>query len=880
MLSLLNLRVLRPAHSHSMNKPATQTAQASHTPMMRQYLQLKAQHPETLLFYRMGDFYELFFDDAKRAARLLDISLTQRGQSAGQPIPMAGVPYHAAENYIAKLIKQGESVVICEQVGSADNKGPMQREITRIITPGTVTDDALLQEREASILAALHQHQDRCGLAYLDLSTGDFRLLETTSRQQMQSELERLQPAELLLSEDSRPDSTWQDRYTIQNRPPWHFDAETAYRNLTEHFATQDLRGFGCENLPLAIAAAGCLLNYASETQMGALPHIRGLVTESLADTVVLDVSCRRNLELEADLTGNRNNSLLGLLDGCTTAMGSRLLKRWLGQPLRDRVAIEARQQAVTELLTQYPEVAEALAPVGDIQRICTRIALSSARPRDLLALRETLDTLPALQKVFIAADSTLLQTVHAALAQPKAELALLQKALIDKPPLLIRDGGVIADGYDSELDELRGLSSHADQFLTELETREREQSGIANLKVSYNRVHGYYIEISKSNLERVPAHFQRRQTLKSAERFITPELKEYEDKVLSARERALNREKQLYQLLLEQLALKLDHFRSIADALAQLDVLQCFAERAESLNYCCPQITDKTGIYIQDGRHPVVESLLDDPFVPNDIKLDENRRMLLITGPNMGGKSTYMRQVALTVILACCGSYVPASKASIGPIDRIFTRIGASDDLAGGRSTFMVEMSEAANILHNASSNSLVLMDEIGRGTSTFDGLSLAWACAEQLSLSVQAFTLFATHYFELTTLVEQLPTAENVHLDAVEHHENIVFLHAVKPGPANQSYGLQVAKLAGVPAEVIKKAKLQLHRLEQQSVRMQDESQQQLGLFEQESPALEEDPLQKFVREIDPDQLTPRNALEILYKLRMLVVTENTEE
>ncbi len=855
------------------------SANRSHTPMMQQYLQLKAKHPDTLLFYRMGDFYELFYDDAKRAARLLGISLTQRGQSAGQPIPMAGVPYHAAENYIAKLIKQGEAVVICEQTGSADGKGPMQREVSRIITPGTVTDEALLQEREASILAAIHRLNQRFGLAYLDMSTGDFRLLELASHQQLLSELERLRPAEVLVSEEE--DVSFISDYLIQSRPPWHFDPETAYRNLTDHFSTKDLRGFGCESLHVAIAAAGCLLNYAQETQLGALPQLRSLVTEILGDTLMLDASCRRNLELESDLSGNRQNSLLGLLDRCATAMGSRLLKHWLGQPLSNRMLIENRQQAVSTLIPQHASVSEALNPVGDIQRICTRIALSTARPRDLLALRETLASLPALQRAFIDDESELLTEIRTNLAQPKSELTLLQKALIDNPPLLIRDGGVIASGYDSELDELRALSSNADSFLQDLETREREQSGISNLKVNYNRVHGYYIEISKSNLDKVPIHFQRRQTLKSAERFITPELKEYEDKVLSARERALSREKQLYQELLEQLAQSTDLFRKIAHALCQLDVLACFAERADSLNYCRPKLRDEVGIDIRDGRHPVVENLLSDPFVPNDIQLDADNRMLLITGPNMGGKSTYMRQIALIVILAYSGCFVPASQAAIGPIDRIFTRIGASDDLAGGRSTFMVEMSEAANILHNATGNSLVLMDEVGRGTSTFDGLSLAWACVEQLAESVQALTLFATHYFELTTLADQLSAVNNVHLDAVEHHENIVFMHAVKPGPANQSYGLQVAKLAGVPVGVIEKAKLQLDRLEQQSARMQNDSQQQLGLFEQADSTSEqaEDPLYKLVMDINPDQLTPRNALEILYKLKTLIETENPE-
>ncbi|MBN1377951.1 MAG: DNA mismatch repair protein MutS [Gammaproteobacteria bacterium] len=862
-----------------MAKALRQTDTREHTPMMQQYLQLKAQYPTTLVFYRMGDFYELFYDDAKRAAKLLGISLTQRGQSAGQPIPMAGVPYHAAENYLAKLIKQGESIVICEQIGDPGGNGPMQREVTRIITPGTVTDEALLQERRASLLVAVHRQKDRYGLAYLDLSTGDFRLLELENTQQLYSELERLQPAELLQSEDWRNDTELLNRYKVQARPPWHFDLDTAYRNLTEQFGTRDLRGFGCENLQLAIAAAGCLLTYVRETQLGALPHLRGLLTESLDNTLIMDAGCRRNLELESDLSGNADNSLLGLLDRCVTAMGSRLLKRWLGQPLRDTTQIESRQQAVLALLQQYNALRENLRAVGDIERISARIALNSARPRDLLVLRATLDCLPDIQQSFVSADSVLLKTLQNQLTRPESEAELLHSALIENPPLLIRDGGVIAAGYDSELDELRDLSSHADQFLTDLENRERERSGISNLKVSYNRVHGYYIEISKSHLEKVPLYFQRRQTLKSAERYITPELKEFEDKVLSAKQRALAKEKQLYEALLQKLALSLPQFQTIAQALAQLDVLACFAERADNLNYCCPELTTTHGISIKDGRHPVVEALLDQPFVPNDIEMHDDRRMLLITGPNMGGKSTYMRQIALIVILACSGSFVPATEARIGPIDRIFTRIGASDDLAGGRSTFMVEMSEAANILHNATANSLVLMDEVGRGTSTFDGLSLAWACAEQLASQIKAYTLFATHYFELTALADHLHSVKNVHLDAIEHHENIIFMHAVKPGPANQSYGLQVAKLAGVPGEVIAKARIQLKQLEQHSAKMQNDAQLQLGLFEQAAADAQTvtDPLREMLQELNPDQLTPRNALELLYKLKGLGEQEN---
>lgn len=869
-----------------MARAILESPSSAHTPMMQQYLGIKAQHPNTLVFYRMGDFYELFYDDAKKAARLLGISLTSRGQSAGQPIPMAGIPYHAAETYLARLIRQGESAVICEQVGDpAASKGPVERKVTRIITPGTVTDDALLEERQASLLAAVHYARSVWGLACLDLSTGDFKVIEVDGDHALLSELERLKPVELLISEDLNLPGGWQPRGAVHKRPPWHFDTDTAHRALTEQFGTRDLQGFGCEDLKIAIGAAGCLLSYARETQLSALPHLNSLIVESLNDAVILDAACRRNLELETDFSGDAGNSLFSLLDSCRSAMGSRLLKQWLGRPLRDRAAVQARHDSVAALLEghAYEPLREQLRRVGDIERINTRISLKSARPRDLIALRETLAALPDLcQTIETVVGSALLDTLKQRLHPKPAPLALLQKAIIDNPPLLIRDGGVIAEGYDAELDELRNLSKNADGFLTSLESRERERTGIGNLKVNYNKVHGYYIEISNSQLDKAPVDYTRRQTLKGAERFITPELKAFEDKVLSAKERALAKEKELYNALLDELSAHLTELQQTATALATLDVLACFAERAERLDYCRPELTATSGLFIEAGRHPVVEQTLREPFIANDVRLDPDHRMLLITGPNMGGKSTYMRQTALIVILAYIGGFVPANRAALGPVDRIFTRIGASDDLAGGRSTFMVEMTEAANILHNATADSLVLMDEIGRGTSTFDGMSLAWACAEHLAGQVRAYTLFATHYFELTLLAEQYPTVANVHLDAVEHGDAIVFMHAVKSGPASQSYGLQVAKLAGLPAAVIENARRHLDRLENQAAsNAHTGGQAQLGLFgpdpslpakKPKPPAAKADPVRERLAGLDPDALSPREALDTLYALKKL--------
>ena len=846
---------------------------SKHTPMMQQYLRIKAEFPHMLLLYRMGDFYELFYDDARRAAELLDITLTARGASAGEPIPMAGVPYHAIEGYLARLVRLGESVAICEQIGDpATSKGPVERKVVRIITPGTVTDEALLEERRDNLICALGADKTGFGLATLDLTSGRFTLQELQGEEALQTELERLKPAELLLDE-TLPEGLPLPRASLQRLPPWQFDSDSARALLNRQFGTRDLSGFGCEGLPLAIGAAGALLQYVQDTQRSALPHLRGLRVERHDEAVLLDAATRRNLELEQNLGGDHRHTLAGVLDRCTSAMGSRLLRRWIHRPLREQAILRARQQAIATLLedARFESLRDQLRGIGDMERILSRIALRSARPRDLTQLRSALARLPDLQQSLGALDSPRLAQLAVAIASHPELHALLQQALIDEPPVLIRDGGVIADGYDTELDELRAIRENAGQYLLELEAREREQSGIATLKVSYNRVHGYYIEVTRSHSDKVPAHYIRRQTLKGAERYITPELKAFEDKALSAAERALAREKSLYEALLDRLAEALEPLQQSAAALAELDVLNNLAERADTLQLRQPELVDEDGLQIEGGRHLVVEQAMSTPFIANDLQLDEQRRMLIITGPNMGGKSTYMRQTALIVLLACIGSFVPANAARIGPIDRIFTRIGASDDLATGRSTFMVEMTETANILHNATAQSLVLMDEIGRGTSTFDGMSLAWACARQLATELRAYTLFATHYFELTSLPEILPGVANVHLDAVEHGEHIVFMHSVKDGPANQSYGLQVAQLAGVPREVVQQARSKLLELEQHSAAQTAPATQQADLFA--PPAATASAAMRLLEQLDPDRLSPREALEALYRLKSLL-------
>ncbi|MEW5837766.1 MAG: DNA mismatch repair protein MutS [Pseudomonadota bacterium] len=850
---------------------------SAHTPMMQQYLRIKADFPDSVLFYRMGDFYEMFFEDARRVAAMLDLTLTHRGQSAGEPIPMAGVPYHAAEGYLARLVKMGESVAICEQIGDpAASKGPVERKVVRIVTPGTLTDEALLEDKRDNLLAAVAHGKDGWGLAWAELASGRFRAMELADEEQLAAELARLAPAELLYAEDLHLSGAIAHSLShtpgARARPGWHFGADSAARALCAQFAVHDLAAFGLTGHPLAIGAAGALLAYLSDTQRAALPHLSGISLEQRDDALLLDEVARRNLELEHSTSGERRHSLLGVLDRSVTSLGARELRRWLHRPLRRRDILLQRQACITALIETrgFSALHDLLRETADVERILARIALRSARPRDLAALRHTLGQLPGLYANLADLQQDALNEVQTLLHPLPEVYHLLCTAIAEPPATLLRDGGVIAEGYDAELDELRSLAMNADAFLLDLEQRERERTGIATLKVAYNRVHGFYIELTRSQAEKAPADYIRRQTLKGAERYITPELKSHEDKVLSARERSLAREKMLFDTLLDTLIEQRADLARIAEGLARLDVLCTLAERALSLNWSRPVLCDEADIDIQGGRHPVVEAMLDSPFIANDCQLAPEQSLLLITGPNMGGKSTFMRQTALIVLLAHIGSHVPANQARIGLIDRIFTRIGAADDLSSGRSTFMVEMTETAHILHHATAQSLVLMDEIGRGTSTFDGLSLAWAVAEKLA-EIGAYTLFATHYFELTRLPESLPNARNAHLAAVEHGERIVFLHSVQDGPASQSYGLQVAALAGVPKKVIQSARKHLRQLESESIAAPVP---QMDLFY--APPCEPPPAEPALdalRELDPDELTPKQALDALYRLRALL-------
>jgi DNA mismatch repair protein MutS len=861
-----------------------------HTPLMRQFFAAKAEHPDVLLFFRMGDFYELFYDDARKAAKLLDITLTQRGASGGQPIPMAGVPVHAHEGYLARLVALGESVAICEQIGDpAQAKGLVERRVVRIVTPGTVTDEAMLSERRDTLLLALSRGKQGYGLAWADLSSGRFLVNEVASDDALEAELARLQPAELLVPDEDGWPQSLREFTGLRRRPPWLFDADSGRRQLLQFFNLHDLDSFGIDDKPLCIAAAGALLGYVEETQKQRLPHLTAIAVEASDGAIAMNAATRRHLELDTRIDGDTRTTLLGVLDSTVTPMGGRLLRRWLHRPLRDRHVLRQRHQAVATLVDQRADIAvrTAFRALGDMERILARVALRSARPRDLSTLRDGLNLLPSLAAILAPLDSPRLQALADELGEHDEHAHLLAAAIVPQPPLLARDGGVFAEGYDADLDELRRLSTHADQFLIDLEAREREASGIPTLKVGYNRVHGYYIEISKGQSGKAPTHYTRRQTLTGAERYITEELKQFEDKVLSARERSLSREKLLYEGLLDILNERLEPLKRCAAALSEIDVLAGFAERAQALDWSQPRLDDAPGIHIQRGRHPVVEAVRDDPFEPNDLILgqsgldgsDGGRRMLVITGPNMGGKSTYMRQNALIVLLAHIGSFVPATRAVIGPIDRILTRIGAGDDLARGQSTFMVEMSETSYILHHATSESLVLMDEIGRGTSTYDGLALADACARHLASVNRSYTLFATHYVELTALAEPGSGIANVHLDAVEHHNKdgadaLVFMHAVMDGPADRSFGLQVAALAGLPKSVVRQARGRLAELEQQgrdapSLPMTAQAldaPQQIGLFAPASAAID------ALAAIDPDELTPRQALEALYRLKAL--------
>ena len=865
---------------------------------MIQYFSIKKDHPNDLVFYRMGDFYELFHDDAKLAAQLLDITLTARGKTTDNPTPMCGLPHHAAENYIARLVKAGFSVAICEQIGDpATSKGPVERKVVRVMTPGTITDEAFLNESRDNLISCIYYNNEQFGLASMDVSNGRFIVSQLSNTEQLSAELERLKPAELLIcpsSENLKATNNELDLPKTKTLDPWLFDLDSCTTLLTDHYKTKDLSGFDLSDKPLAVSAAGALFHYVTQTQRGDLPHLQAISYEHSDQAIVLDPATRLNLEIDVNSQGEDKYTLSWLLDKTSTSMGSRLLKRWLHRPLRDKHAVKLRQFAIGSLIDgyQFESIQSTLKPIGDIERILSRIALGSARPRDLSRLGDALARLPELQTQISNIDQKLINALKEQIGTFEELVNLLDKAIIENPPMVIREGGVIAPGFDAELDELRGISTNANAFLLKLENDEREKTGIPTLKVGYNRVHGYYIEISKAQSAKAPDNYTRRQTLKNAERFITEELKAFEDKALSAKSRALTREKMLYEELVITCANDITALQQCALGLATLDTLSCFAERSITLNLVCPELVDENCLNIEQAKHPVIEQIIDGAFIPNDCILDEDKKMLIITGPNMGGKSTYMRQTAICTLLAFTGCYVPAISMKTGPIDRIFTRMGSSDDSASGRSTFMVEMTETANILHNATQNSLVLMDEVGRGTSTFDGLSLAWASAEQLVKQTKSFTLFATHYFEMTHLPDQFPLAVNVHLKAHEHNDKIIFMHKVEQGAASQSYGLQVAKLAGVPLKVITKAKEKLNELElgqtqsdekvslvsnkfiknntnrvtpkKETKVAEPQGFMQNDLFSTPHPALD------LLQKTDADELTARQALELIYKLK----------
>jgi len=849
---------------------------SQHTPMMQQYFKIKQDHPDELVFYRMGDFYELFYDDAKKAAQLLDITLTARGKSGGEPIPMAGVPFHAAENYIAKLVRSGLSVAVAEQIGDpATSKGPVERKVVRVVTPGTLTDEAFLDATRDNLLVAIHHDlEETFGIAWLDLSGGRFCVTQATGINALLGELQRLNPAEVLISEDFPYSANLEHISGLRRQGPWLFEYDSAQNCLIKHFKTKDLNGFGLSEMPHAVQAAGCLLQYAKDTQRNELQHLRTLSKQIHDDTILMDAATRKNLEIDTNLLGDTAHTLCWVMDRCHTAMGSRLLKRWLNQPLRDTDELTARLDAVQELMEDYhyETINETLKQAGDIERILARVALNSARPRDLSRLRDTLELLPHIQILLEPLKTARNAALSEAISTHPELCDMLNRAIENNPPVVIRDGGVIKPGYDAELDELRGISENAGQFLIDLEQREREQTGLSTLKVGYNRVHGYFIEISKAQSDQAPVSYQRRQTLKNAERFITPELKEFEDKALSSKSRALTREKLLYEQLLVRLNERLTALQTSAKGLSELDVLSNFSERAYTLNLTRPSYTTERALVIEQGRHLVVEQLINDPFVPNYLVIYDSHKMRIITGPNMCCKSTYMRQTALIVLLSSAGSFVPAARASIGPVDQIFTRMGSADDTAGGRSTFMVEMTETANILNNATNESLVLMDEVGRGTSTFDGLSLAWSAAQHLATDVSAYCLFATHYFEMTQMAEDIAAVKNVHLTATEHDDSIIFLHTVHDGAASQSYGLQVAKLAGVPGRVIEQAKKQLSALEGE--KKQASISHASGPIAIQNDLFSHEPsqIEQMIDTLSPDDLTPREAHALLYELKAI--------
>jgi DNA mismatch repair protein MutS len=850
--------------------------QKEHTPMMQQYLTIKSDYPDMLLFYRMGDFYEMFFEDAVKGAELLELTLTHRGQSKGEPIPMAGVPFHAVDNYLAKLVKLGQSVAICEQIGTPGlSKGPVERQVTRIVTPGTLTEEALLESHQENLLLAIHHDKAHFGLAFVELSSGRLRISQCQSEDELNAELERLHANEILINELTPPLNALKQHPSVRQRPEWEFDAKDAKRTVCQQLKVNNLEAFGEKQYPLAMIACGALMQYLHITQKQALPHIKTIEIEEVSDSVILDPQTLRNLEICQSLNGQHNHTLLSLLNKTMTPMGSRLFRRWLTRPIRNQQQLAHRHQSIKFFLNH--DIDDQLRPLlksfGDIERVIARIALKTVRPRCLVQLRDALTLLPELVNWF---DKPLPQHLQKLLQkiQPQPELsAELQHAIIDNPPVTIRDGGIIATGYDEQLDELRALSENANEKLLALEQQEKETTGIATLKVGFNRVHGYYIEIPKAHADNVPLNYQRRQTLKNNERFITPELKEFEDKVLSANSKALAREKLLFENIIELLFPHIDPLTALCQTLSELDVLSTLANRAQHLQLTQPQFVDRPTIDIKQGRHVVIEQYSEAPFICNDTHIEAKQSLLMLTGPNMGGKSTYMRQTAIIVLMAYMGSFVPAAKATLGPVDRIFTRIGASDDISSGRSTFMVEMTEAATILNHASSSSLVLIDEMGRGTSTFDGLALAQACAWDLANRIGCYCLFSTHYFELTKLAEQSEKIRNIHLDALLQNDTIIFLYQIKQGACDQSYGIDVAKLAGLPFKVIDNARHILAEFESQSQNITTATKVQQTIVDtQPRIEIKKSPYEDFVNQISPDELSPKKALELMYELKAL--------
>ncbi|WWO99083.1 MAG: DNA mismatch repair protein MutS [Candidatus Dasytiphilus stammeri] len=849
-----------------------------HTPMMQQYLSIKAEHPDILLFYRMGDFYELFYDDAKLASKLLNISLTKRGFYDGKPIPMAGIPYHALENYLAKLVKLGESVAICEQVSDpALSKGPVERKVMRIVTPGTISEEGLLPGKSDNLLAAIWQESEGFGYATIDISSGRFKIIEPKDQESMLSELYKTNPAELLYPENFNSLHLIENRRGIRRRPLWEFEIETARQQLNLQFGTKDLTGFGVDQAIKALRCAGCLLQYVKTTQkISALPHIRSINLDRLEDTIIMDATTYRNLEIIEKISidsnkSSNNHTLSQVLDKTVTTMGSRMLKRWLAMPVRDLQIIKDRQDSIEILQEIIADIQRILSKISDCERICSRLAMLNARPTDFSNLRNTFKEFPRLKKILAPINSKHIQNLRNKISDFTNLHDILTKAIVETPPSLIKDGGVFASGYNDELDELRRISDGA--YLEQLESRERKKLGIEKLKIGFNRIHGYYLQVSRHQSHRIPMTYMRRQTLKHSERYIFPELKIYEDKVLTAKSEAIAIEKRLYKELFQLFLPYINTLQLSASNIAEIDLLVNFAERATTLNYSRPIVSNQLGIKIKNARHPVIEQVMKEPFIPNSLILNPNRTMLIITGANMGGKSTYMRQTALIVLMAYIGSYVPADYAEIGIIDRIFTRIGAADDLVSNRSTFMVEMTETANILNNATQYSLVLIDEIGRGTSTYDGLSIAWACAERLACHLKSMTIFATHYFELTYLPQMIEVIANVHVNAIEYENAIVFMHNVLEGPTNKSYGLAVAAMAGIPRPVIDRAYQKLQALQLQSSESQQQAKDVRFLPSPPSITESQKALLATINSLEPDTINPRQALEWIYKLKSLV-------